>query len=274
MGIALADGTEVAAARVVANVDPKLLYLKLIDAAVLDADFRRRIEGYRCASATFRMNVALEGCPSSAACPDGAHCVPGSSSRLRWITWSAPTSTPGRADGRASRSSNCSFPRWSIPRWHRRASTWRACSASMPIRELPEGRSWDEVRDEVADLMLDNGRCATRPASAQASSRAACLSPLDLEREFGSRRRRHLPWCAGARPAVFGAGRCSVTAITAGRSRACTCAVRVRIPGGGVTGVPGHNAAREILRDARRRARTGMETLRDFRRGASWYVPR
>ena len=24
-------------------------------------------------------------------------------------------------------------------------------------------------------------------------------------------------------------------------------------PGGGVTGVPGHNAAREILRDARRR---------------------
>ncbi len=58
----------------VANVDPKLLYLKLIDASVLDADFRRRIEGYRCASATFRMNVALDALPEfSCLRADGAH---------------------------------------------------------------------------------------------------------------------------------------------------------------------------------------------------------
>ena len=62
-GIALADGTEVSSERVVANVNPKLLYQSLIDPAALDADFLRRIEAYRCESATFRMNVALDALP-------------------------------------------------------------------------------------------------------------------------------------------------------------------------------------------------------------------
>src|SRR6185312_14342613 len=36
VGIVLADGSEIASPRVVANVNPKLLYLQLIDAAALD----------------------------------------------------------------------------------------------------------------------------------------------------------------------------------------------------------------------------------------------
>src|SRR5439155_5924567 len=62
-GIVLEDGTEIAASRIVSSVNPKLLYLRLIDAAALDVDFRRRIEAYRCASGTFRMNVALTSVP-------------------------------------------------------------------------------------------------------------------------------------------------------------------------------------------------------------------
>jgi hypothetical protein len=34
--------------------------------------------------------------------------------------------------------------------------------------------------------------------------------------------------------------------------QACTCAAPARIPGGGVTGLPGRNAAREILKDLRK----------------------
>src|SRR5439155_9348063 len=73
-GITLADGAEISASRVVANVDPKLLYPRLIDASALDADFRRRIEAYRCASASFRMNVALASVPRFDCVPeDGPH---------------------------------------------------------------------------------------------------------------------------------------------------------------------------------------------------------
>src|SRR6185369_3954074 len=74
VGIVLADGSEIAAPRVIANVNPKLLYLQLIDAAALDGDFRQRIENYRCVSATFRINVALDAVPDFACLPgDGEH---------------------------------------------------------------------------------------------------------------------------------------------------------------------------------------------------------
>src|SRR5205814_6823997 len=73
-GIALADGSEISAGRVIANVNPKLLYLQLIERAALDGDFVRRIEAYRCVSGTFRMNVALDAVPDFACLPgDGAH---------------------------------------------------------------------------------------------------------------------------------------------------------------------------------------------------------
>ena len=48
-----------ARAMVVSNLNPKLLFQKLVDPAALPADFRERIEHYRGGSGTFRMNVAL-----------------------------------------------------------------------------------------------------------------------------------------------------------------------------------------------------------------------
>ena len=108
-GVVLADGSEIAARRVVANVNPKLLYLQLIEASALDDDFRRRIEAYRCGSATFRMNVALDALPDFACLPgDGrAPARPASSSRRRSPTWSAPISMRASTAGRASPSSRC-----------------------------------------------------------------------------------------------------------------------------------------------------------------------
>ncbi|HEY4638038.1 MAG TPA: NAD(P)/FAD-dependent oxidoreductase, partial [Burkholderiales bacterium] len=50
-GVQLADRSMIGARCVVANVDPRLLFLKLVDETVLDADFLRRIRGYKCGSA-------------------------------------------------------------------------------------------------------------------------------------------------------------------------------------------------------------------------------
>ena len=75
-GIVLADGTRSRCARrVVANVDPKLLYLNSSMPRCSMPIFGARIEAYRCASATFRMNVALDAdCPNSlSARGSGAH---------------------------------------------------------------------------------------------------------------------------------------------------------------------------------------------------------
>ena len=68
-GVRLVDGETVRAGRVVANVNPKLLFLEMLDEADVDADFLQRMRGYRCGSATLRMNVALDTLPDFSALP-------------------------------------------------------------------------------------------------------------------------------------------------------------------------------------------------------------
>ena len=58
-GVRLADGTRLDAPIVVSNLNPKLLFTKLVDPAVLDADFRERMRNHKNGLGTFRMNVAL-----------------------------------------------------------------------------------------------------------------------------------------------------------------------------------------------------------------------
>ncbi len=68
-GVELASGEIVRARRVVANVNPKLLFQQLVAPEHLPADFLARIAGYRCGSGTFRMNVALSELPDFTVLP-------------------------------------------------------------------------------------------------------------------------------------------------------------------------------------------------------------
>ena len=114
------------------------------------------------------------------------------------------------------------------------------------------GTTWDDFRDEVADLMIATvDRYAANFGASVLGRRV--LSPLDLEREFGLvggdifHGALSLDQLFSARP-VLGHGdyRMPVRGLY-------LCGAGAH-PGGGVTGIPGRNAAREIVRDARRRA--------------------
>ena len=110
---------------------------------------------------------------------------------------------------------------------------------------------WDDARDEVADLMIDTvDRVAPNFRRSVLGRRA--LSPLDLEREFGLDRRRHLPRRARRSTSCSRAARARPRATTACRSAGSTCAARARIPAAASPALPGRNAAREILKDVRR----------------------
>src|SRR5690606_5038768 len=74
-GVVLADGRELRAKAVAGNLNPKLLYTKLVPREHLDDDTVQRFERYRCGSGTFRMNVALAGLPDFRAAP-GAELQP------------------------------------------------------------------------------------------------------------------------------------------------------------------------------------------------------
>ena len=113
------------------------------------------------------------------------------------------------------------------------------------------GRTWDDAREEVADLMVATvDRFA--PGFAASVLGRRILSPLDLERDFGLvggdifHGALTLDQLFTARPVLGNAAyRMPIPALYLCGSGAH--------PGGGVTGIPGRNAAREIVRDARRR---------------------
>ena len=68
-GVVLRDGREISGRAVAANVNPKLLFLDLIEPRHVEPDFLDRIKNYRCASGTLRMNVALSELPDFSCLP-------------------------------------------------------------------------------------------------------------------------------------------------------------------------------------------------------------
>ncbi len=249
-GVQLKDGRVIEARCVAANVNPKLLYLQLIDAPALDADFRRRIQAWKCGSATFRMNVALNELPDF-------NCLPGSDVALHHQ--SGIIMAPSLAymeqayfDARTYGCSRAPVVELLIPSTvddslapagKHVASLF--CQHFSP--DLPNGLSWDEIREQAADHVIDT---VTRyaPNFKDAVIARKILSPLDLEREFGLtggdifHGALTLDQLWSARP-VLGHGdyRSPV-------NRLYLCGSGTH-PGGGVTGLPGRNAAREIIRD-------------------------
>ncbi|HVO88669.1 MAG TPA: NAD(P)/FAD-dependent oxidoreductase [Casimicrobiaceae bacterium] len=255
-GVELDDGEVVEAPRVVANVNPKLLFDELVDADHLDADFRARIAGYRCASGTFRMNVALAELPDFTALP-GKVPAPHHASgiiiapSLRYMErayfsarehgWStAPiveVLIPSVVDDSLA------------PAGQHVASLF--CQHVHPrIETIRPGGTWDDFRDDVADLMIDTVNRVAPNFKASVLGRRS-LTPLDLERELGLvggdifHGALGLDQLFSARPVLGHADyRMPIRNLYLCGSGAH--------PGGGVTGIPGRNAAREILRDVRR----------------------
>jgi phytoene dehydrogenase-like protein len=113
--------------------------------------------------------------------------------------------------------------------------------------QLPGGQSWDAHRERVADLMIDtvNGYAPNFKAAVLARQ---IMSPLDLERTFGLiggdifHGALQLDQLFSARPML---GHADYRGPLPGLYM-CGSGTH---PGGGVTGAPGHNAAREILSD-------------------------
>ncbi len=242
------------AAAVISNLNPRLLYLQLLDAAVLPADFRERITRWRCGSGTFRMNVALSELPDFVCLPGKApadHHTAGiiigptlaymerAYFDARTRGWSAQPIVemliPSTLDDSLA------------PAGQHVASLF--CQHVAP--ELPQGMSWDQQRDAVADLMIETVT-AHAPNFKAAVLGRQIMSPLDLERTFGLiggdifHGALSLDQLFSARPMLgYGNYRGPLPGLY-------MCGAGTH-PGGGVTGAPGHNAAREVLRDWRRR---------------------
>jgi phytoene dehydrogenase-like protein len=256
-GVELEDGTVIEGARVVANVNPKLLFERLVDPQHVDADFRARVAAYRCGSGTFRMNVALSELPDFTALP-GKNAQPHHGSG---IVMAPSLAYMERAyfDARTKGWSRQPIVEILIPSTvddtlappGMHVASLFCQHANPRLEEALPGSTWDDFREEVADLMIDtvNGFAPNFRASVLGRR---ILTPLDLEREFGLiggdifHGALSLDQLFASRPVLGNANYrmpvCGLYLCGAGAH-----------PGGGVTGIPGRNAAREIVRDVKRR---------------------
>ena len=249
-GVVSEAGETLRARAVVANVNPKLLYQRLLPAAAVPAPTRERMANWRCGSGTFRMNVALSRLPDFQALPGpGDHLTAG-------IILAPSLDYMDRAwrDAREHGWSREPVVEMLVPSTlddslappgMHVASLF--CQHVAP--QLPDGRNWDDHREEVADLMVATVDRYAPGFAASVLGRQA-LSPLDLERTFGLvggdifHGALSLNQLFSARPML---GQADYRGAIPGLY---LCGSGTH-PGGGVTGAPGHNAAQVVIGDLR-----------------------
>lgn len=243
-GVLLDDGSRILSDVVVSNVNPKLLYLNLLPGDALEPATIEHFKRYKCQSGTFRMNVALDELPDfqqrkTERCLEGGIIMAPSLKYMdqaymdaRQYGWSEQPIVemliPSLIDDSLA------------PPGKHVASLF--CQQFDPSL----GSDWDKHRDEAADRIIEtvNNYAANFKSSIIATQ---IHSPWDLEKKFSLvggdifHGRLSLDQLFSARP-MLGAGQYR-TEI----SNVYLCGSGAH-PGGGVSGIPGHNAAREILK--------------------------
>ena len=246
--VVLKNGDEFEARAVIANVNPKLLYLQLMDENDLPAEFVERMKRYKCGSATFRMNVALSRLPRFSCLPEegphhGAGIIMAPS-----LAYMDRAYLDARAEGMAKRPIvemviSSVLDDTLAPKG--------AHVASLFCQHFAPDADWSARKREAVERIFDVVE-SYAPGFKESVVGHSALSPADLEREFGLvggdifHGALTLDQLWSARPLLGHADyRGPVKGLYLCGSGAH--------PGGGVTGAPGHNCAREVLRDFGRR---------------------
>lgn len=269
-GVELATGEKIRARAVAANIAPKLLMGKFVllgdemRGHVLGGDNEKTLQTaiepfsrIETGSGTFRMNVALSELPDFTCLPGKVAASPHHGAGIvigPTIGYLERAYLDARRDGWSAEPvvemliPSTLDPGLAPPGRH---------VASLFVQHvqprLPEGRTWLDPaeKDRFADLVVDT---VTRHAPNFRASILGrqVLSPLDLQERFGLpdgdifHAQLGLGQLFSARPILGYANYRSPL------KRLYFCGSGAH-PGGGVTGVPGHNAAREILKDFQKR---------------------
>lgn len=248
-GAVTEDGREFHATTVAANVHPQILLTRLLDVQQLESDDQRRIESYRSHSATFRMNVALSELPrfESMRGRDDFHFM-GAIEICPSLDYMRDAYRDAQDSGWSKRPIiSMQIPSTQDDSLAPPGGHVASLFCQHFQRHLPHEQSWDEVREQVADQVIATVD-SYAPNFISSVVGRQIKTPLDIERDLNMvggdifhgalhldqfYSMRPIPGHAGYRMPCKGVYLCGSGAH----------------PGGGVSGLPGRNAARVILRD-------------------------
>jgi phytoene dehydrogenase-like protein len=256
-GVTLASGEEIASQTVVSGVDPKRTLVDLVDPVTVGPTMRWRAGNYRTPGVVAKVNVVLDRLPAfTAAAGDDQQLLRGRIVAAPGID-AMERAFDAAKYGRASDTPvlEATIPSLVDPSLVDGAADGThvmAITAQYAPYRLREG-SWDDAgrSDAYADrviAVLDE----LAPGFASSIREREVITPLDLERDYGLTGGHPLhgeqaldQWFLW-RP-FLGSGRYRLPV-----DGLYLCGSGAH-PGGGITGQPGQNAAREILADLKRR---------------------
>ncbi len=251
-GVVLEDGREIAAKVVLSNADPKRTFLSLVEPRELPEDFRRAVAGIKmdgpCAKVNFVLSEEprVNGMPKDFTKPQRAlfTLVPSLEFAERCYDTAKLGEIPEELWVDCVVASNVD-PDLCPPGRH-----VMTCFVQY-VPWKPKKGTWDEHRELLGDRVVRKiGEYAPNVPGAVVARQV--LTPLDLERTYGLTEGNifhgdlNLEQLFFMRPvAGFAQYRTPVDGLY-------LCGAGAH-PGGGVTGAPGHNAARQVLKDLKRR---------------------
>jgi phytoene dehydrogenase-like protein len=252
VGVALTNGDEHRAPIVASSADARITFTRLVDARELPPAFLAAVERISYESASLKINVALAELPDFLACR-GADAGPQHRGTIHicpdldYIERAYDDAKYGRPS--AHPVLECAIPSAVDPTVAPPGRHLMSLFVQYAPYALREG-TWDQLREPFADRCLEL-LAEYAPNVGRAVLARQVLTPVDLERTFNLSGGnifqgamipsqlfsfRPVAGHADYRTPIRGLYLCGAAAH----------------PGGGVTGAPGMNAAREILRDRRR----------------------
>ena len=253
-GVALADGEEIEAGTIVSGLDPRTTLQDLIDPETLGPELGWEVDNLRDRGVTAKVNLALSELPSFEGLDgeDGAMRLRGRiviAPSMRYLDQAADASKYGRI-------SEAPWLEATIPSLVDPLLVDGAAAGgvkhvmSVLVQTAPyalRDGDWDHEREPLGDLVVKTLEMAAPGISKQVVARQV-LTPVDLERDFGlaGGHPLHLEpgfdqWFAWRPLLGYARHRMPVEGLYLCGSGSH--------PGGGVTGLPGRNAARAVLAD-------------------------
>ncbi len=254
-GVALASGEELSASAIVAGIDPKRLLTTLVDPVVLGPSMRWRAANIRTPGSVSKVNLVLSALPAFPAAAADPRLLRG---RILVGMTSIDDVEHAFDAAKYGRFSEAPVLEATIP---------SLVDPSL-VEGAPEGThvmsvqaqwtpttlraaSWDACRDAIGDAVLRQLETVAPGISSLVTARQV-LTPEDLEQDYG---------LTGGHPlhAEPGLDSFFLWRPLLGHARyrmpldGLYLAGSGAHPGGGVTGAPGRNAAREVLADRKRR---------------------
>ncbi|HEX9724157.1 MAG TPA: NAD(P)/FAD-dependent oxidoreductase [Vicinamibacteria bacterium] len=248
-GVALANGDEIAASVVVSNADPRTTFLGLLDPTDLETDFILRVKRIRYRGVCAKINLALGELPNFSSLPGKEPAA-----HHRGLIQIGPTMDYlERAfdDSKYGRFSSKPFLRVTIPSLTdpSLAPPGRHVMSIMmqyaPYRLRDE--NWGDRREALGDAVVDT-LDEYAPKLKDSVLHRQVLTPPDLEETYG------LPE-GSLHHGDLALDQLFFMRPVPGWARYGTPVPNLYLcgsgthPGGGISGAPGYNASRQILRD-------------------------